>query len=160
MEIVSGQNLQLSGNEFAIELVCTKGGAFNGEIDTSAFLLTQHEKVHGDGGFIFYNQPESLDGAVIFTKTETGGNFTVNTDMLDPLIEKIAFTLAINGSSTITHLSQLKLSIFGQVTYFVPLIDRSEKAVIVGHLYRHNGIWKFKGLGQGFNGGLVPLATH
>ncbi|MGL5290309.1 MAG: VWA domain-containing protein, partial [Vibrionaceae bacterium] len=26
--------------------------------------------------------------------------------------------------------------------------------------YRHNGIWKFKGLGQGFNGGLVPLATH
>ncbi|MGL5336472.1 MAG: vWA domain-containing protein [Enterovibrio sp.] len=160
MEIVSGQNLPLSGHEFVIELAFTKGAAFNGDVDSSAFLLTQNEKVHGDSGFIFYNQPESLDGAVTFTKTSAGGSFSVNTNKLDPLVEKIAFTLAIDGNSTITHLTELKLSILGQATYFVPLVDRSEKAVIVGQMYRHNGIWKFKALGLGFNGGLAPLAIH
>jgi stress response protein SCP2 len=160
MEIVSGQNLQLSGHEFVIELTHQKGGAFSGDADTSAFLLTKSEKVRGDSDFIFYNQPESPDGAVIFAKTAAGGTFTVNTTKLDPAIEKIAFTLAIDGSSTIAHLAVLRLSIPGQVTYQVPLTDRSEKAVIVGHLYRHNGAWKLKGLGQGFNGGLAPLATN
>ena len=33
-----------------------------------------------------------------------------------------------------------------------------EKAMIFAELYSHNGEWKFKAIGQGFNGGLGPLA--
>jgi len=34
----------------------------------------------------------------------------------------------------------------------------TETAMIFGELYRHNGKWKFKAIGQGFAGGLGPLA--
>jgi tellurium resistance protein TerD len=30
--------------------------------------------------------------------------------------------------------------------------------MIFGELYRHSGEWKFKAVGQGFNGGLGALA--
>ena len=34
----------------------------------------------------------------------------------------------------------------------------TETAVIFGELYRHGTEWKFRAVGQGFNGGLKPLA--
>lgn len=160
MDMISGQNVQLSGQVFVLELAHKKSNAFSGDADTSAFMLTQAEKVVGDEGFIFYNQPESPDGAVIFIKADGVGTFKVDTNKLDPAIAKIALTLAIDGSSTIAHLASLSLTIPGQVSFQVPLTDRSEKAVIVGHLYRHNAAWKFKALGMGFNGGLAPLARN
>ena len=33
-----------------------------------------------------------------------------------------------------------------------------ETAITFGELYRHNGEWKFKAVGQGFQGGLGPMA--
>lgn len=160
MELISGQNMQLSGHEFVIEVTHQQAGGFSGDIDTSAFLLTNTDKVRSDSDFIFYNQPESPDGAVIYAKTATGGRYTVNTSKVDETIQKIALTVVIDGSSTISHLSSLGLNIAGQVTYQVPLVDRSEKALIMGQIYRHNDTWKFKALGMGFNGGLASLATN
>ena len=34
----------------------------------------------------------------------------------------------------------------------------TESAMIFGEVYRNNGDWKFKAVGQGFKGGLGPLA--
>lgn len=159
MQLVSGQNTALSGQEFLVELAFKKGPALMGDIDPSAFMLTKADKVRGDDDFIFYNQPESADSAVVFEKTPAGGIFRINTVRLDAAVEKVAFTMVIDGASTIAHLLGLSLTIPSVASFDVPLEDRSEKAVIMGHLYRHNGGWKLKALGQGFNGGLAPLAT-
>ena len=35
----------------------------------------------------------------------------------------------------------------------------TETAMVFGELYRHNGEWKFRAVGQGFAGGLGPLAA-
>ena len=35
-----------------------------------------------------------------------------------------------------------------------------ETAMIFGEIYRYNGEWKFKAVGQGFKGGLAALAQH
>ena len=35
----------------------------------------------------------------------------------------------------------------------------TETAMIFGELYRHSGDWKFRAVGQGFSGGLGPLAS-
>ncbi|NLC21667.1 MAG: TerD family protein, partial [Halomonadaceae bacterium] len=35
-----------------------------------------------------------------------------------------------------------------------------ETAMTFGELYRHNDEWKFKAIGQGFAGGLKPLAEN
>ncbi|MFO7909078.1 MAG: TerD family protein, partial [Halomonas sp.] len=34
-----------------------------------------------------------------------------------------------------------------------------ETAMIFGEVYRHGDEWKFKAIGQGFGGGLHPLAS-
>ena len=36
----------------------------------------------------------------------------------------------------------------------------TETAMVFGEVYRHNGEWKFKAIGQGFAGGLGPLAKN
>ncbi|MCX6064980.1 MAG: TerD family protein, partial [Chloroflexi bacterium] len=33
----------------------------------------------------------------------------------------------------------------------------TETAMIFGEIYRYNGEWKFRAVGQGFNGGLAEL---
>jgi len=38
MDIISGQNVQVSGNELVIEISHQPASGFNGEVDTSAFL--------------------------------------------------------------------------------------------------------------------------
>ncbi len=35
-----------------------------------------------------------------------------------------------------------------------------ESALILGEFYLRNGVWKLRALGQGFAGGLAPLASH
>ncbi len=35
----------------------------------------------------------------------------------------------------------------------------TEAAMVFGEVYRHNDEWKFRAVGQGFNGGLGPLAS-
>jgi tellurium resistance protein TerD len=35
-----------------------------------------------------------------------------------------------------------------------------ETAMIFGEIYRHGSEWKFKAIGQGFAGGLGPLARN
>ena len=37
---------------------------------------------------------------------------------------------------------------------------RTEKALILGELYRRQGAWKFRFVSQGFDGGLKPLSEH
>ena len=36
----------------------------------------------------------------------------------------------------------------------------TETAVIFGEVYRHGGEWKFRAVGQGYTGGLGPLARN
>jgi len=36
----------------------------------------------------------------------------------------------------------------------------TETAMIFGEVYRHNGEWKFRAVGQGFKGGLAPMARN
>lgn len=160
MELISGQNIQLNGNELVIDMGYQLGSGFNGEVDTSAFLLTNQDKVRTDSDFIFYNQPESANGSVVYSKTPTGGRYVVNTTKVEPSVDKIALTMVVDGSSTVANLTSLSLKVDGQASFQVPLENRSEKALIVGQVYRHSGAWKFKALGMGFNGGLAALATN
>ena len=36
----------------------------------------------------------------------------------------------------------------------------TETAMVFGEVYRHNGEWKFKAVGQGYAGGLFALCSH
>lgn len=82
----------------------------------------------------------------------------IELNRVSPAVQKIALTLVIDGSDTITGLEMLNLQAPGIASFDPETAGRSEKAIIVAEVYRHNGNWKLRALGQGFNGGLEPLA--
>jgi tellurium resistance protein TerD len=151
----------------------TDGAAF--DLDGSAYLLKGDGKVRGDLDFIFYNNLRSSDGSVVHAGDNlTGGGdgddekITVDLGAIPAEIDKIAFAVTIHeaeqrrqnfgmvGQAYIrclnadgnTELARYDLSEDGSV----------ETAMIFGELYRYGSEWKFRAIGQGFKGGLGPLA--
>lgn len=153
----------------------TDGGAF--DLDASAFLLKEDGKVRSDSDFIFFNNLKSADGSV----EHTGDNLTgegegddevikVNLESVPQDVNRISFSVTI-------HDVEVRGQNFGMVSNaFIRVINQAdnkeiarfdlsedmstETAMIFGDLYRHNNEWKFKAIGQGFTGGLQPLAKN
>ena len=145
------------------------------DLDASAFLLKADGKVRADSDFIFYNQLKSVDGSVEHTGDNRTGEgdgddeaIKVDLSKIPADIHKIAFTVTI-------HEAEARRQSFGQVRnacirivnqdtnvevgrYDLDEDASTETAVIFGELYRHGTEWKFRAVGQGFNGGLKPLA--
>jgi tellurium resistance protein TerD len=150
------------------------GAAF--DIDSSAFLLKVDGKVRNDLDFIFYNNLKSTDGSVGHsgdnrTGAGDGDDETVNIDLsrVPPEVERIAVCVTI-------HEADARRQNFGQVQRaFVRCVNAAnsseiarfdlsedgstETAMVFGEVYRNGADWKFKAVGQGFKGGLGPLAT-
>jgi tellurium resistance protein TerD len=140
----------------------TDGSAF--DLDGSAFLLKTDAKVRGDSDFIFYNNLKSTDGSVVHAGDNTTGQgegddekVTVDLASVPADIDKISFCVTI-------HDAEARRQSFGQVSkayiarYDLSEDSSTETAMIFGELYRHGSEWKFRAVGQGFKGGLGPLA--
>ena len=147
------------------------------DLDASVFLLGSSGKVRSDQDFIFYNNTKSPDGSVEHmgdNRTGAGEGddevIKVNLATVPPDVEKIAIAVTIHEADT-------RKQNFGMVSNaFVRLVNEednkevvrydlgedfsTETAVIFGELYRHGGDWKFRAVGQGFAGGLAPLAKN
>ena len=145
------------------------------DLDASAFVLGADGKVLGDEWFIFYNQTTSPDGAIVHTGDNRTGEgegddevIEIDLDKVDSRVDKIVFTVTI-------HDAQARHQNFGQVSNsFIRVVDDSnnkeitkyeldedystETAINFGELYRKNGEWRFKAVGDGFNEGLAGFA--
>lgn len=145
------------------------------DLDASAFLLAANGKVRGDADFIFYNQLTSRDGSI----QHTGDNRTgvgegddeaikVDLSQVPADIDKVAFVVTI-------HEAEARKQNFGQVgNSFIRVVNdvsgaevvrydlaedaSTETAMVFAELYRSDGEWKFRAVGQGYAGGLKPLA--
>ena len=153
----------------------TDGDAF--DLDGSAFLLGAGDKVRSDADFVFYNQNKSSDGSVVHSGDNRTGEgegddetITVELDKVPADVEKIAVCVTI-------HDAEARRQNFGMVSRaYVRCVDAItnaevarydlsedasvEAAMVFGEIYRHNGEWKFKAMGQGFQGGLGPMAKN
>lgn len=153
----------------------TDGAAF--DLDASAFMLNSSGKVPSDPHFIFYNCTKSPDGAV----EHTGDNLTgegegddesikIDLSKIASSIEKIAFAVTIHdaearkqnfGMVSKAYIRVVNSGNNQEVARFDLSEDASiETAMIFGELYRAGADWKFKAIGQGFAGGLGPLAKN
>lgn len=160
MELQSGQNIALNQPLLRITLSYPGTAAFRSEIDASAFMLSAQNKVRGDADFIFFNQPSAPNGSLSLTSSAGSSQFSLDLRKVDAGIVKIALTLVIDGPDSVSGLQRIQMNAEGVATFDIPLAGRSEKALIVAEVYRHNGNWKLRASGQGFNGGLEPLAVH
>lgn len=153
----------------------TDGADF--DLDASAFLLAAGDRVRGDGDFIFYNNLRSADGSVEHTGDNRTGEgegddeaLKVDLTRVPSEVQKIAVTVTI-------HEGETRRQSFGMVSNaFIRVVNdatgreiarydlsedaSTETAMTFGEVYRHNGEWKFRAVGQGFKGGLAPLARN
>jgi len=151
----------------------TDGADF--DLDGSAFLLKADGKVRADADFIFYNNLKSTDGSVVHSGDNlTGGGdgdderLTIDLERVPADIERITIGVTI-------HEAESRRQNFGMVPkafirclnadgereiarYDLSEDGSTETAMVFGEVYRNNGEWKFKAIGQGFKGGLGPLA--
>ena len=131
------------------------------DVDVSAFLVKSDGKVRNDDDFCFYGQPSVGGGKVELVSSDNGRTeFRLNLGAIEPVIEKIALTATIHENKVrFASFSDITLDISG-IKAIVPTSGKTETALILGEFYRRNGEWKFRCVGQGFEGGLAPLATH
>ncbi len=151
----------------------TTGADF--DLDASALLCGSTGKVLSDSHFVFFNNLTSPDGSV----EHTGDNLTgegegddetinVNLAAVPAEVERIVFPVSIYDA-------EARSQSFGQVANaYIRVVDAAngtelarydltedastETAMLFGELYRYNGEWKFRAVGQGYASGLAGIA--
>ncbi len=152
----------------------TTGADF--DLDASALMVGANGKILSDSHFVFFNNLTSPDGSV----EHTGDNLTGEGDGDDEAVrvdlvavpaecDRIVFPVSI-------YEADQRGQSFGQVrNAFIRVVDQAngaeiarydlsedastETAMIFGELYRYNGEWKFRAVGQGYASGLRGIAT-
>ncbi|MFI9718460.1 TerD family protein [Streptomyces sp. NPDC052396] len=151
----------------------TTGADF--DLDASALLTGEQGKVVSDQHFVFFNNLKSPDGSV----EHTGDNLTgdgegddevikVNLAAVPAEVQKIVFPVSIYDA-------EARQQSFGQVrNAYIRVVNQAdntelarydlsedastETAMVFGELYRNNGEWKFRAIGQGYASGLRGIA--
>ena len=157
----------------------TSGDGF--DLDASAFLLTEagsnRFQVRNDQDFIFYNQPVSPCGAVKHLGDNRDGTGEGDDEQVKIDLSRVPIDVVKVVMGVTIHEADQRRQNFGQVSNaFIRVINdadgqelarydlsedaSTETAMLFGEIYRHNGEWKFRAVGQGFQGGLAAMATH
>ena len=130
-------------------------------VDISCFGLDGSDKLSDERYMVFYNQLASPANEIKMTLAGRAASFALNLDALPATIAKLVFVAAIDGNGTMRSLGASSLKLGEAVQFPWSGADfQDEKAVIVGEIYRKDGIWRFGAVGQGFNGGLSALLKH
>ncbi|MYW00699.1 VWA domain-containing protein [Streptomyces sp. SID3343] len=130
--------------------------------DASALLLGSDGKVRFDEDFVFYNQPAAADGAVRHIGPTAGGEaVTVDPDALPGDVERVVVAASVH-EGTFAAVPGLSLALLDgagvtAATFAVPA-GGSETVMVLGELYRRQGGWKLRAIGQGYDTGLAGLA--
>jgi tellurium resistance protein TerD len=150
----------------------TDGETF--DLDASILMVKADGKVRSDSDFIYYHQKDSVCGAIHHTGDNRTGagdgddeSIHVFLDKMPADIQKLIICVSIYDADK-------KKQNFGQVlNAFIRLVNKdtneevtrydlsenasTETAMIFGEIYRYEGEWKFKAVGQGFKGGMAEL---
>lgn len=152
----------------------TDGQAF--DLDAVAFLVNESGKVRADADFIFFNNLKSSDGAVEHTGDNRTGEGDGDDEVIKVDLSKVPGDVSKVVFCAVIYDGQARNQNFGQVAnayirivntqsgaevarYDLSEDSSTETAMIFGELYKNNGEWKFRAVGQGFAGGLGPLAA-
>ena len=155
------------------DLRTTTGADF--DLDASALVLDASGKIITDRHFVFFNNLRTPDGSVVHSGDNTTGagegddeRLEVDFGAMPDAAERVAFAVSIYDADA-------RGQSFGQVrNAYIRVLNRAdgtemarydltedasmETAMVFGELYRHNGEWKFRAVGQGYASGLAGIA--
>ncbi|MFS0827122.1 TerD family protein [Pseudomonas phoenicis] len=151
----------------------TDGAEF--DLDASVFVVGENGKVLNDTGFIFYNNKTSADGSIEHLGDNRSGQGDGDDEQVNVKLTGLAQDVKKLVFAVTIHDADARKQSFGQVSNaYIRVINKAdgkelarydlsedastETAMIFGELYRNGDEFKFKAIGQGFAGGLKPLA--
>ena len=159
--LTMGENALLDFHQFDVTL---RWPDAVGTLDVSLYLLAADGKVRSDDDMIFYNQPADPTGGVKIADIADGSTLIrLDLDRLPAAVDRIAICLTVEKpGKTMAAFAGTSAS---AATYgvawleFRPELDRaSEVAMRMVEVYRRNGGWRIRAVGQGYNAGLDALA--
>lgn len=136
------------------------------DLDASALLVGANGRVRSNDDFIFYNQLQSVDGSVVHQGDNRTGDgdgddeqILIDLDAVAPDVERVVIVVTIDQA-------EARHQNFGQVRgAFCRVVNdetanevvrfdltedaASETGMIFSEIYRYNGEWKFRAVGQG-----------
>ena len=147
------------------------------DLDASLFMVQENGKVRGDHDFIFYNQLKSTCGAVEHTGDNKTGAGAGDDEALKIRLADVPAAISRLIIAVTIHDADKRHQNFGMVQdAFVRIVNldtnaeivrfdlsedySTETAMIFAEIYRYNGEWKFRAVGQGYAGGLAALAIQ
>ena len=146
------------------------------DLDASVFICGEDGKVRSDTDFVFYNNKTGADGSVEHTGDNRTGEGEGDDEQVKIDLSKVPADVKKLAFGVTIHEAEARSQNFGMVGgAFMRVVNAEgekelarydlgedfalERAVVFGEVYRHGDEWKFKAVGQGFNGGLGPLAS-
>lgn len=174
VHLKKGQKFSLGDSSLTSIKVCLGWDVVNQacDLDASAFLLGVNGKVIGDDWFIFYGKTTSPDGAVVHSGDSNGVGsgddevISINLQGINQNVQKIVFVVTIDEALT----RGLNFSMVANA--YVRVVDDKNNelarftlsdyyanvtSMMVGAVYKHNGMWKFNAIGDGVAKDLAGL---
>jgi tellurium resistance protein TerD len=158
------------------------------DIDISAFVLGTNGKVidlpgkaPGEDTFLFYNQRSLLNNAIVHSGDNRTGDgdgddesIVIDLAKLPAQVDRIVFVVTIHDAlakgQNFGQVPNSWVNLYNNEVYqtdpskklaFFELSEEfsTETSMVPVELYKHNGEWKFKAVGAGYNGGLAEFCN-
>jgi tellurium resistance protein TerD len=150
----------------------TDGETF--DLDASILMVQADGKVRSDRDFIYYHQKDSACGAVHHTGDNRTGAGDGDDESIHVFLDKVPAEIHKLIVCVSIYDADKKKQNFGQVlNAFIRLVNKdtqqevtrydlsenasTQTAMIFGEIYRYEGEWKFRAVGQGVKDGLTEL---
>ncbi|MHA6629895.1 TerD family protein [Pseudonocardia sichuanensis] len=134
------------------------------DVDVVAFLVDAGEQVIADEDFVFYNAPVSEHGAVALAADgDSEQSIRIDLGLVPDQHSKIIIAAALGGDATFGALGAVTLSVDGDAaTAATSTLDAAttERTMLLAEVYRRDGSWRLRAIGQGYDDGLAELATR
>lgn len=156
-DLSAGQNVVLTGPVIDISLP----EAWTSPADLSVLMLGPDGRVGGDDDFIFFNNPTAADGAIGLRGGDNPDGATIDLSLLPEHCERLV--LVASGAGPTVDVARTALLVLdpaaqtSQLT-FRPADTTVMPALICAEIYRRQGSWRLRAVGQGYGDGLAGLA--
>jgi tellurium resistance protein TerD len=173
MELTKGGNTVLGADGSLPALVLGVTWEIGGlDTDVCALVCGPERKVLSDEHFLFWGNVSTPDRSV-FLRSRPPGEGTDRAQVqvaladLPASADRIVVTLAtIVENADLAGLRSLRMRVLDPrdgnelASYAMGAELSRESCLIVGELYRHQGNWKVRAVGQGYHSGLAALSTE
>ncbi|WP_301123040.1 TerD family protein [Mycolicibacterium fortuitum] len=157
-QLSKGQNGPLTATDLVISV------QLSAPADLSALLVTEDGKVRTDADFVFFNQPTGPGVRLQPGAPGQPASLGVTLSAVPADIARVRAVITLDNPNTTFGASAAPMAWVSDTAghkLYEYRIDglTTESIVIAIELYRRNGEWKVRAVGQGYAGGFAALVT-